>query len=144
MSTEANKALVRRFLETFFNQGNWALAGELCAPNFVNHDPAAPWASDRAGMVQNFQINHAGFPDSYTTAEDIIAEGDKVVKRWIFTGTHTGEWHGIPPTGKQVTLSGFSMYRISDGKIQEIWWGYDTLGLLQQLGVTPIPEQAGA
>lgn len=144
MSADENKALVRRFLDEFFNQGNWALADELCASNFVNHDPAAPWATDRASMVHNFQVNHAGFPDSHTTAEDIIAEGDKVVKRWTFHGTHQGEWHGIPPTGKQVTLAGFSMYHISDGKIQDIWWGYDTLGLMQQLGVIPTPEQAHA
>lgn len=144
MAADENKALVHRFLEEFFNQGNWAVADELCAPNFVNHDPAAPQARDRMGMVQNFQMNHAGFPDSHTTAEEIIAEGDKVVKRWTFHGTHTGEWHGIPPTGKPVTINGFSMYRINDGKIQEIWWGYDTLGVLQALGVVPMPEQAGA
>jgi steroid delta-isomerase-like uncharacterized protein len=140
MSADENKAIVRHFLEEFFNQGNWALADELFSPTFINHDPAAPQARDREGLVRYFQGNHAGFPDGHTTADDIIAEGDKVVKRWTFRGTHSGEWSGMPPSGKQVTMTGFSMYRIDDGKIQEIWWNYDTLGLLQQLGVVPTPE----
>ena len=152
MSASENKALVHRFVE-FFNQGNWEAVSELCAANFVNHDPAAPQARDHAGMIQNFQMIRAGFPDGHTTVEEIIAEGDRVATRWTFTGTHTGEWHGIPLTGKQVTLEGFDMYRISDGKIQEIWWSYNSLGVLQQLGaiplgvlqqlgVIPVPERA--
>jgi predicted ester cyclase len=73
----------------------------------------------------------------------MIAEGDKVAIRWAARGTHQGELLGIQPTGKQATWTGISIYRFADGKIVEAWWSKDVLGLLQQLGVIPPPEQGG-
>jgi predicted ester cyclase len=72
------------------------------------------------------------------------AEDDKVVKRYTWRGTHQGEWNGIPATGKQITMSGITIYRIGEGKIRECWWAYDVLVVLQQFGVVPAPEQAAA
>ena len=143
MSTEANKALVRRTLEEFYNQGDPTLADEVFADDFVNHDPAAPQLVGREGRKQWVATMAASFPGSRTTIDDLIAEDDKVVKRSTWRGTHQGEWNGIPATGKQITVSSITIYRIAEGKIQECWWAYDVLGVLQQLGVVPVPEQAG-
>jgi steroid delta-isomerase-like uncharacterized protein len=78
-----------------------------------------------------------GFPDIQVSIEDLVAEGKKVVAHWTWCGTNQGEFQGIPPTGKQVTGSGISIQRIADGKIAEAWVNFDTLGMLQQLGVIP-------
>jgi len=82
------------------------------------------------------------FPDVHFTIEDQIAEGDRVVTRWTARGTHQGPLVGIPPTSKQVTMSGIAIYRLVDGKIVEQWGVNDMLGLLQQLGVVPILGQS--
>lgn len=137
MSTETNKALVRRTLEEFYNQGNMALADEFFAPDFVNHNPNMPHVHDLAGLKQATQEIRAAFPDNHTTIDDLIAEGEQVVKRSTLVGTHQAEWNGIPATGKRMTISGITIYRIAGGKIAECWWGYDSLGALQQLGVIP-------
>lgn len=77
------------------------------------------------------------FPDFQIRLEDLIAEGDKVVARWAWHATHQGEFMGIPPTSKQVAVTGIGVYRIADGKIAEEWVQDDVLGLLQQLGTGP-------
>lgn len=79
----------------------------------------------------------AGMPDMHVTTEIMFAEGDRVVRRWRAIGTHEGELMGIPPTGKQLTLTANTIYRFADGKIVEAWWNFDALGFQQQLGVIP-------
>lgn len=79
----------------------------------------------------------AAFPDGQYSMDDMIAEGDKVVLRWTFRGTHKGELMGIPATGKQVTMAGISIYHFANGMLEEIWEHYDRFGFLQQLGVIP-------
>ena len=81
----------------------------------------------------------AAFSHAQSVVEDQVAEGDRVVVRLVFTGTHTGTWMGIPPTGKPVTVKGMALYRLQDGKIVEQWTIGDTLGLLQQLGAVALP-----
>jgi predicted ester cyclase len=71
----------------------------------------------------------------------MVVEGGKVAVRWTMTGTHTGEWKGIPPTNKRVTFWGISIDRIAGGKFVESWERYDTLGWMQQLGLVPIPRE---
>lgn len=142
MSTEENKAIVIRLLEEGFNANNPAVFDEMLAGSFVNHDPAQAAVVDREGLKRHWAAVCAAFPDNRTVVEDLITEGDRVVKRARWQGTHTGELQGIPPTGKQVTLPSISIYRIAGGKVGELWWGYDNLSLLQQLGVLPQPEPA--
>ncbi len=142
MSTDENKALVRRILEEFWNTGDIAHVDAFFAPNFVNHDPSAPQIQDREGIKQRNLLYHASFPDFHVTIEDLIAEGDLVTKRYTMRGTHQSELLGVPPTGKQVSMPGIAIYRVTNGQIQECWWNYDMLGLLQQLGVIPAPGQA--
>ncbi|GAC1396344.1 MAG: ester cyclase [Chloroflexota bacterium] len=144
MSTEGNKAIVHRYVEDGYNRGNMAVFDELFAVDFVNHDPAQPAIRDREGLKALCQAQRAAFADVRTTIDEMLIDGDRVVKRFMVRGTHTGTFNGIPPTGKQFTLAGIDILRVVDGQIREIWWGYDTLGMLQQLGVLPQPQSVGA
>jgi steroid delta-isomerase-like uncharacterized protein len=138
MSTEDNKALVRRFYEEGWNQGNLAVFDELLAPNHVLHDPGFPQPiHGLEGFKQYYGGYATAFPGNQITVEAYIAEGDTVVSRWTGRGTHKGDLLGIPPTGKQVTVTGITINRIANGKIAEDWSNYDMLGMLQQLGVVP-------
>jgi steroid delta-isomerase-like uncharacterized protein len=143
MSTEQNKAVVHRFIEEVINKGNLAVIDELLAPTYIYHAPSME-VSGPDGMKQLFTMLRTAFPDWYETTEDLIAEDDKVVFHVTGHGTHTGEFMGIPPTGKQVTMTGIDIVRIEGGKLVEHWANFDQLGLMQQLGVVPAPEQAAA
>ena len=103
MSTEANKTIVRRFLEAF-NAGDLDGVAELCAPNVVVHNSGAPDPLSLAGFTQLAGAFLAAFPGGEHTIEDMIGEGDRVVTRVVYYGTHTGDLMGMPPTGKQVYL----------------------------------------
>lgn len=137
MSTEDNKALARRAYDAF-NQGNLAGFYELFTPDFVLHN-ASMTIQGLEAYKQWLSMYLAAFPDARLTVEDMIAEGDRVVVRQTFRGTHTGELMGIPPTGKQVSSTGIVITRAANGKAVEQWTNYDDLGLLQQLGVVPMP-----
>ena len=137
MTTEDNKAIVRRFVEEVQNQGNLALVDELAAPSFVNHSAPPGIPSDREGSKQLAHMFRSAFPDGTMTIEEMLAEGDKVVTRKTFRGTHTGELMGILPTGKQVTIGLIEIVRLADGRVVEHWLEADNLGMLQQLGVIP-------
>ena len=146
MSTEDNKAIVRRFIEEGWNQGNVALFDELTAPNWIYHDPSFPNVRTLEDYKRWTTETRSAFPDMYSTIEDMIAEGDQVVVRASLRGTNTGDivtpMH-IPATGKQVTVSGMTIVRFAGGKGVEVWNLTDTLGIFQQLGLIPVPGQAG-
>ena len=142
MSTEDNKALVRRAIEEVWNQKNLAIVDELGAADYVFHNPTMK----THGLEQYKQLvtmYFSAFPDVHITIEDQIAEGDKVVTRWTARGTHQGAFMGIPPTGKQAVLTGITIDRFEKGKAVETWNNADDLGMLQKLGVVPVPGQAG-
>jgi steroid delta-isomerase-like uncharacterized protein len=138
--SEENKAIVRREIEEVFSaQGDLDVADEIFAPEYVGYpeDVRGPeGAKETAKMYRN------AFPDVQLSIEDQVAEGDKVVTRWIGSGTHQGEMMGIAPTGNQVRVDGMTISRIEDGKIVEEWEIYDALGMMQQLGAIPSPEEA--
>lgn len=138
MSTE-NKAIVRRLWEEFIDKGNLGIADEIIADNFVNYGilPAGEVMRGREAVKQYMTMLHKAFPDGHFAIEDQIAEGDKVVTRWRFHGTHKGEFQGIAPTGKQVTMTGIEILRLAGGKVVEDWDNFDALGMMQQLGVVP-------
>ena len=143
MSIEENKALMRRFYEEI-SKGNLAVVDELAAIDLVEHSPFVPGqAPGRQGTLELFTMIHAAFPDLRITIEDIVAEGDKVVSRGTFSGTHKGEFMGIAPTGKQITVGLTEIVRIVAGKMVEHWNMVDNLGMMQQLGVVPTPGQGG-
>jgi steroid delta-isomerase-like uncharacterized protein len=141
MSTEQNKAMVRRNME-LMNQHNLDAALASLSPNVVSHNTPAGRIEGIEG-VKRFQtmVYHA-FPDLQSTLGDIIAEGDRVVIRYTFSGTHTNEFMGAPPTGKQATWGIITIYRIENGKIAEVWGEADMLGMMQQLGLVPPPQSA--
>ena len=141
MSTEENKALIRRAYEEGFNQKNLAVFDEMDAPDFIVHNASTTMEGLEA-FKQFLSMYLNAFPDARFTVEDMIAEGDKVVARHTFRGTQTGELMGIPPTGKQVTTTGVTITRFANGMGVELWGNSDDLGLLQQLGVVPAPGQA--
>ena len=101
--------------------------------------PLQEWRLTGEGYKQFFAMTHSAFPDFHSTLEDMFAEGDKVVQRFTARGTHKGEFMGIPPTGKQVTITGIAIHRITGGKIVEDWVNMDMLGMMVQLGVVPPP-----
>ena len=142
MSTEVNKAIVRRFVDEVQSKGNIDAIDELCSTGFVNHSAPPGVPSNCEGVKQVTAMFRQAFPDSYFTIEDMVAEGDKVATRKTFHGTHQGEFMGIPPTGQQVSIGLIDIVRIVDGKVVEHWSMGDNFGMMQQLGVIPTPEQS--
>ncbi|HXZ05471.1 MAG TPA: ester cyclase [Ktedonobacteraceae bacterium] len=137
MSIEQNKAIARQFFEDAYNTGNTALLEQLLAPTYVDQKAPTGTPEGPQGIAEIITMFRSAFPDLHFKIEDQIAEGDKVVTRYTFSGTQQGELMGIPPTGKHVSISGISIYRITDGKMQQAWIEYDMLGMLQQLGIVP-------
>ena len=136
MSTEQNKALVRRDYEELF-KGNLDITDELIAADYVCHHGTGIEIRGPEGLKQLFRSNSIAFPDLQITIEDLIAEWDRVALRDTLSGTHQGELFGIPATGKHAVWSGVWIYRLAGGKIAEIWGQADAMSLMQQLGVTP-------
>ncbi len=143
MSTEQNKTIVRRYWEEVWNQGNLAVVDELIAADFDGH-PApsdADFGRGPTGQKQLVGLYRGAFPDMRMSIDDMTAEGDRVALRWTARGTNTGEMMGMPATGKPATVTGIVINRLAGGKIAEGWTNFDALGMLQQLGVIPTPEQ---
>ena len=141
MSTDTNKDIVRRVgVEPW--EGNPGVIDELVASDYVGHDPAQPDMHGPEGVKEFVTTYLTAFPDGKITIDAQIAEGDLVATRWTGRGTHNGDLMGIPPTGKQVTVDGITISRVEGGKVVEEWSNWNTLGMLQQLGV--VPEMAGA
>ncbi len=139
MSAEDNKALVRRFVDEVQSGGNIDLIDEVCSPGFVNHSAPPGIRADREGLKILTAMFRGAFPDSHFTIEDMVAEGDKVVTRKTFHGTHEGEFMGMPPSGRVVSMGLIDIVRVSDGRVVEHWAMGDSLGMMQQLGVIPQP-----
>jgi len=136
MSLEENKAIIRRFIEAF-NRHDLSSIDELLDPDFVDHTHK----TGREGLKQLFGMAFKAFPDWHESIEEIIAEGDKVWVRLTYTGTHTGEFMGIAPTGKTLTTEMVDIYRIVDGKHVEGRFIVDQLDFLKELGVIEYTEQ---
>jgi predicted ester cyclase len=139
MQFEPNKAVYRRFIEEGFNQGRLATLDEVLAPGYVNHGAPPGLSAGADGVKQIIALFRAAFPDFRIEIHEQAAEGDLVCSRATFRGTHAGPLFGIAATGRQVTMPGLSMVRVANGQIQEGWIQNDVLGLLQQLGATPLP-----
>jgi steroid delta-isomerase-like uncharacterized protein len=140
MSTASNKTIARRYFEDIWNKGDLAAVDELMAANVVGHVPGTTLHGLET-LKQRVSALYTIYAEPRFTVEDQIAEGDKVLTRWTFQGKHTGEYMGAAPTGKQVTVTGMNLFRLTGGKIAEIWLNADDLGELQQLGIMPVPAQ---
>ncbi len=138
---EDNKQFMRRFVEEAINQKNFDALNELVAEDFVEHIPFPGQGPGREGLRQVLSAFISAFPDIWWTLEEQIAEGEKVVSRFTMTGTHRGEFLGIPPTGKSVNIWGVVIDVVRSGKFSESRIIMDTLGLMQQLGTIPISNE---
>jgi steroid delta-isomerase-like uncharacterized protein len=137
MSLEQNKAIARSIFEVGLNEKNPDAIAALTAPDFIDHDihvqtGVASGPEDMRVAIQNILV---GFPDMHVTVEQVIAEGEDVVTRNTWRGTHLGEFNGIPATGKRVEFQGIVIWRIVDGLVKERRATIDLYTALQQLGV---------
>jgi predicted ester cyclase len=135
---EGNKAVVARLTRELFNDGgDVGAADELLAEDFVDRTPAAGSSGDRESYKQRALAMRGPFTEIRTTSDELIAEGDLVAERWTSRFRHTGDFMGLPPTGAEVEIPGFAMYRLRDGRVVEYWGLSDAMGLMQQLGALP-------
>ena len=136
MSLEENKAIVRRFIEAY-NKRDLDLFDDLLAPDYFDHTSKV----GVEGLKQLMNMAFKAFPDFHETIKDIIAEGDKVWARITFTGTHTGEFMGISPTGKKITTEMVDIFRIVNGKLVEYRDVNNNLDYLKKLGIVEYTEK---
>lgn len=133
---EANKALVTRFIEEVWNQQNLDVINEICSVDITNHNPAVDFLYDPNNIetVKQAVTDYlTAFPDLHAVIDEMFAEGDRVAERWTATGTHKGELAGMPPSGNKAKWTGITTFRFADDKITDMWWGWDTMGMIQQI-----------
>lgn len=132
-----NKDIVRRVVEDLWNEGKLETIEEVYHPDYSHLDPGNPLVTDLDSFRAYVEALHISFPDMHVDVDDMIAEGDSVAKLWTLHATFAEDFMGIPANNEPVSLSGITVYRLSDNKIQECVWGYDNLGLMQQMGAIP-------
>jgi steroid delta-isomerase-like uncharacterized protein len=137
MGASENKALVRRLFEQGMNERKAEIFNECVAPNFVNHDLPGPTPGPE-GFLQSFGMFEAAFPDLQVHLDEVLAaEDDKVITRSHWTGTHKGEFMGVPASGAPVEVNFIDIWRVENGLLAESWVRMDLLGLMQQVGAVP-------
>jgi steroid delta-isomerase-like uncharacterized protein len=142
MSAEANRQLFQRYFDDCANGGNLDLADEIFAPDYLHHDPANPDPRPVVGPqgVKDHLTSLMGaFPDLKFEVDSTIADDDQIIVRWTARGTNTGDYFGMPATGKPIEITGMNTWRTRGGQAIEGWVNRDDIGLLQQLGVIPSP-----
>jgi len=144
MTTDANKAKIRRFLEEGINQKNLAVLPEIFDADLAWHGGAFGEVRGLETFLQVVGPFFMAFPDLTVTVRDLFAEGDKVMAHFGWEGTHQGDFLGVPATGRRGSATGFGVYRFAGGKVVEEWWAEDLLGVLQQVGGLPAPAAATA
>jgi steroid delta-isomerase-like uncharacterized protein len=133
-----NKAIVRRLYEEVWNKRRVELVDELMSPSHAMHNNHVPDSCiGPEAYKREFARFMTGFPDLRFTVEDMVAENEKVAVAWTISGTHKGEFRGISPTGKRVSIEGITINHIANGKIMDSYISLDYLGLMQQLGAAP-------
>ncbi len=139
MSTEVNKAIVRRYYEQLWNSWDMALADQVIAADITFRGSLGLSVQGIKSFKEYMAMVQGAFPDFHNAIEELIAEGDQVVARMTYSGSHRGELYGLAPTGKHVTYSGIAIFRIKGGKIATGWVIGDALGLMKQLGAVHAP-----
>ena len=133
MSTETNKELVRKSVEAL-NRGDVEGYLDCTADDHIHHGVGEFEPGDKAALVEFLRVASAAFPDQQITIDDLISEGDTVLKRYTVRGTHSGEFAGVTATSKKVTFTGVTIYRVDNGKFAESWWYMDIPAFLKQVG----------
>jgi len=140
--SNTNADIIRAFIEDVLNQGRFERMNDLVLEDFIELDPLPGQQQGREGLKDVLLGMRRGFPDMHWAVSEQIAEGDKVVTRFTWTGTHRDTFLGIPATGKRVEVKGVVIDRLEAGKMADSRILMDTLGLMQQLGVIPAPPAA--
>ena len=135
MSLEKSKELIQLSVDEFYNTGDVDAIDRIYAADFVQYEPSG--TKNLAEFKQSARGLFSAFPDLVLTIDDLVAEGNKVTKRWTARGTHKGEYLGIPASGNSLNVTGISVYRVADGKFAECWHLADALTMMQQLGALP-------
>ena len=141
MSVADLRNLVRQYIQEVWNRAHTDVIDEVVAEGYEYHLGGQP-PRDKEAMKQFVTAVHAAFPDWCVEIEDIVADEQLVAVRWQGEATHNGTFHGIPPTGKQLSVCGINLYRVADGVIIQEWEQMDSLWMLQQMGVLPPPRPA--
>jgi predicted SnoaL-like aldol condensation-catalyzing enzyme len=145
--TERDEAVAHRFHLDIFCEGRLEVADEILQPDFVIHGPGVgpEFANGPEGTKRYAEAIRGGFGGKVRIDHhDTFSSGDRVAIRWSSSGIHDGDLMGVPPTGRQVEITGIDIFRLKDGKLAEMWQNWDQLGLLQQIGAVPQPETAAA
>jgi steroid delta-isomerase-like uncharacterized protein len=143
MSTNENKNIVlRKWYQELWDKWNIKVSDELLAADYTLHVSGVPTPMNREAAKQVIKMFSVAFPDLQHTIDEMIAEGNTVAARWTVSGTHRGEFQGIAPTGKRITLSGTTVHHMTDGRISETWLTMDNLELLRKLGAVSTPGNA--
>jgi steroid delta-isomerase-like uncharacterized protein len=140
MSVEQNKAVVFRYYDEVLNQGHISVLDEIAAADYVENDPFPGQANGLDDLKARVSTLLTAFSPCAFTIEDTVAEDDRVVVRWNSTGTHSGDFLGIPATDRGYTIAGVDIHRVTDGRMAEHWHVVDQLSQLQQLGLIPSPS----
>jgi steroid delta-isomerase-like uncharacterized protein len=139
----ANKEIVRRYMDDCWNLGKLDELRELVSDNCAHHDSVFPSLQPGADSLKShISTCRNGFPDLKFTLDDTIAERNEVVIHWTATGTHKGQFLSMPPTNRQATVTGTSIFRVENGKIAESWSDWNLMSMMQQLGVTAPASKA--
>ena len=136
-TTEQNKAALRRGVEEVFNRKNLDYIDQLYTADLIDHSAPPGLPAGIEGARVKLAMFITAFPDLELTYESVIAEGDMLAGRFTLTGTHDGDFAGIPPTGSSANVTGHDLIKMRDGKVAEHWVEMDSLALMQQLGVVP-------
>ena len=135
--SEENKALVRRLYQETLGEKSMAALEKYIAADAVDHNPGPGQGPGLEGVKAIFAEMYAAFPDMAANVDLIISEGDMVVARVTLTGTHRGDFAGMPATGKSFSISGIDTLRIANGQVTERWGNFDDMGMMQQIGAMP-------
>lgn len=138
MSVEQHKDIVRRVVEAL-NRHDFAALDEFFAADVLGHHPYGPPMEGRDSLKQFMKMVRVAFPDLRLTVHEMIGEGDKLVSKYTATGTHKGEFMGTPPSGKPINFVGVQILHFSSGRVVDDWEIFDQFGLMQQLGLLPMP-----
>ncbi len=141
MNSDQLKAMYRRWLLEEWSEGNYAVAEELIAEDLIDHNPLPGQPPGRAGEIWTARMIRKAFPDARFEADVVVSDGEYVIGRWTMTATNTGPFDlfGLPPTGRPVTMTGQEIFRVLDGKFAEVWHQEDVGGMLNALGLEPLP-----
>ena len=131
------KEMAQRWYSEVMSEGKTEVIDELCAPDFLDHDPLPGTTADLAGLKDFVAQIRAAFPDMQVTADDLIVEGDRLAVRSTLRGTHEGDFMGIPGSGKKVEVSNYDFVRFENDQAAEHWGVIDSAALMEQLGMAP-------